>query len=703
MSIETRAPRRAPWTQLQPDTWRADLLRILLRLFAVLGSLTYLPSVGLALKFGMLGIVALDTVALGAIGALLFVPRLPPKVRAAGASLVMYLLGAGLMVGVGSISQIYLFAFSLLATLLLGARWGLVTVGLNAVTMLGIGYLGIASPEMVLPRWTTNFAGWSVITGNFVFVNMLLVLALGAVIGALEAALARAVEDKALLRSAGQTARIGGWRVNLGAPTVQWSDEVCELHEVPTGTAPTLEEAVAFYLPEYRGPLGEAVERCTRDGSPFDVVAEIVTAKGTRLWVRAIGNAGKDASGAITHVHGSVQDITPAKLAEAKHARLEVQLRQAQKMDAVGQLAGGVAHDFNNMLGVILIHANLTLESLDADDPRRDDVQQIVDGAKRSAALTRQLLAFARKQTIAPETIDLNEAIGSLLKMLARLIGEHIELRFKPAADLSPVLMDAAQVDQILANLAVNARDAIAGTGTLSIETRNVSFDQQHCELHAGHLPGRFVEVSVSDDGAGMDKATQARLFEPFFTTKQVGMGTGLGLATVYGIVKQNRGFITVYSEVGHGSTFRVYLPRSDGPLAAERGPAKAPVLRRGTETVLLVEDEEALLQVVKRLLVSLGYTVIAAKSPREALALAGGQQTIQLLITDVIMPQMTGREVWQSVSRARPEAKCLFMSGYSADVISRHGVLDERVNFIQKPFTLEALAEGVRTALERG
>jgi signal transduction histidine kinase len=703
---ETILPRRSRWISLSPETWRSDLLRIVLGVLSVLGGIICVPSIFFALKFGMMKVVALDIAALSAILALTYFKRMPAKVRAACTSAVMYGVGAGLMVWVGSVSQIYLFGFSLLATLLLGFGWGLATVALNALTMLAIGFAGIASREMSVPRWTADFAGWSVITANFLFMNTMLVVALGAVIGALESerkALIRLNEslaqNKALLQIAGRTARIGGWQLNVGGTRVQWSDEVCELHDMPVGTMPTLDEAITFYAPEWREKIGNAVARCTSHGSSFDMEAEIVTAKGTRLWIRAIGNAAPNAEGAIAGVHGSVQDITPQKHAEARHDKLEVQLRQAQKMDAVGRLAGGVAHDFNNMLSVILMNTRLTLDSLEAGDARREDLQQVLDAGNRSADLTRQLLAFAREQPIAPKIIDLNETIGNMLKILGRLIGEDIDLVWKADPTPRQIKMDSTQVDQILANLAVNARDAIAGVGKVVIETRSASFDQADCESHPGASPGTYVQISVSDSGCGMDQATQAKLFEPFFTTKAVGAGTGLGLATVYGIVKQNGGFINLYSELGHGSTFRIYLPQVAD--AMERAPTAAVVVvAKGTETVLLLEDEEALLKLVKRLLERLGYTVIVASTPHEAIALAAQHPMIDLLITDVIMPQMTGRDVWQTISQARPDLKCLFMSGYAADVISHRGVLEAGVHFLQKPFTQEALAEKVRETL---
>ena len=408
-----------------------------------------------------------------------------------------------------------------------------------------------------------------------------------------------------------------------------------------------------------------------------------------------------DGQGAVTSVGGIAIDVTDRKNAADERERLESQLRQSQKMEAVGRLAGGVAHDFNNMLGVILGYTEMALTRLENDDELRSDLLQVQQAANRSADLTRQLLAFARKQTIAPKVLDLNDTVASILKMLRRLIGEDVGLLWKPGGNLWPVCIDPTQVDQILANLTVNARDAIRGVGKVTIETDCVAFDEAYCEQHPGFIPGEYVLLAVSDDGCGMDEETRTHVFEPFFTTKPQGQGTGLGLATVYGIVKQNEGFIYVYSEPGRGTAIRVYLPRFEAPPGfrqVKRENARVPT---GTETVLLVEDETALLMLGARQLERLGYTVLAAASPTEALRIAGTfDGEIDLLITDVIMPEMDGRELWRQLDVLRPGIKTLFMSGYSADVIAHHGALDTGVHFLQKPFKVGSMAAKVREAL---
>jgi PAS domain S-box-containing protein len=409
----------------------------------------------------------------------------------------------------------------------------------------------------------------------------------------------------------------------------------------------------------------------------------------------------RDGMGKIIGVLSTLSDITQRKRSEEEHKKLEAQFRQAQKMEAVGRLSGGVAHDFNNMLGVIMGFTELAIMKLPVDDPIQMYLDEVRTAAQRSADITRQLLAFARKQIIVPKALDLNDTIPSMLKMLRRLIGEDIDLLWKPAKDLWPVKMDPAQIDQVLANLMVNARDAIAGVGKITISTGKVEFDEHYCENHVGSAPGRYVLLAVSDDGCGMDKETLSKLFEPFFTTKEIGKGTGLGLATIYGIVKQNNGFIDVYSEPGHGTTFKIYLPRQEPQEAATEQPHKPAEVQTGTETVLLVEDEKSLLKFARMLLEELGYTVLAAGSPREAIQLAKEYTNeIHLLMTDVVMPKMSGRELCVQLEASRPSLKCLYMSGYTADVIAHQGVLDEGVYFLQKPFSRETLATKVREAL---
>ena len=401
---------------------------------------------------------------------------------------------------------------------------------------------------------------------------------------------------------------------------------------------------------------------------------------------------------------GIARDITRLKADAEERAVLQDQLVQLQKIESVGRLAGGVAHDFNNMLQVILGHVELAMERNAAGQSARDDLLEIRKAAERSSGLTRQLLAFARKQTVAPKILDLNDTIHGMLQMLRRLIGENINLSWRPGDGLGPVCMDPSQIDQILANLCVNARDAVAGAapGDIAIETTRESFSPEHCAAHPAHLPGDYIRLSVSDNGCGMDKEVLGKLFEPFFTTKPVGEGTGLGLSTVYGIVKQNHGFIDVASKPGQGTTFHVYLPRhSETPPKPAPIPARPPA-GAARETILLVEDDPAILAISRTMLERLAYHVIGAQSPDEAMPLAQKHPgPIHLLMTDVVMPGMNGHDLAARLLDPHPHIKRLYMSGYTADVIAHHGILDDGIHFIQKPFTLAELEAKVRETLD--
>jgi signal transduction histidine kinase/ActR/RegA family two-component response regulator len=403
-----------------------------------------------------------------------------------------------------------------------------------------------------------------------------------------------------------------------------------------------------------------------------------------------------------TFIIGTGIELIEQKRAQEENKRLEKMLNQAQKLESVGRLAGGVAHDFNNMLGVILGHTELALLQADEHHELHGDLKEIQKAAKRSADITKQLLAFARKQVISPRQLDLNDTVESMLNMLRRLIGEDIDLVWKPFAHLWPVKMDPSQIDQILVNLCVNARDAITGVGKLTIETGKKTFDEEYCKDHAGFFPGDFVLLAVSDNGSGMDKEVLDNLFEPFFTTKPVNKGTGMGLATIYGIVKQNNGFINVYSEPGQGSTFKIYLPRSVADKDTEKAVPDKKAAAGGTETILLVEDEPSILRMTRMMLERKGYTVLPAATPTEAVEKAKNHSgPIDMLMTDVIMPEMNGRDLAGQITDLYPDIRLLFMSGYTANVIAHHGVLDDGVAFIQKPFSMVDMTEKVRAILD--
>ncbi len=410
----------------------------------------------------------------------------------------------------------------------------------------------------------------------------------------------------------------------------------------------------------------------------------------------------RDKEGKLLYLEGFVEDISERKRAKEEKEKLEAQLFQAQKMESVGRLAGGVAHDFNNMLGVIIGRAEMALQQDVSNDKLKHHLDEILKAALRSADLTKQLLAFARKQTAVPKILSLNDTISGMLQMLRRLIGEDIDLLWGPELDLWKVKIDPSQVDQILANLAVNARDAISGVGAITLRTENVVIDDSNWADTPEFIPGEYVLLTVSDNGSGMSEEVRSNIFEPFFTTKEIGKGTGLGLSTVYGIVKQNDGFIYVESEPGKGTTFKIYLPRFEAETA--HVPSGEINVKRltGTETILLVEDDEAILDLGKMILENLGYTVLAAQTVVDSISLVKEHPgDIHLVITDVVMPEMNGRELAEKLRVIRPNLKCLYMSGYTADVIAHRGILDGGLNFIQKPFRRDDLAAKVRQVLD--
>ena len=391
----------------------------------------------------------------------------------------------------------------------------------------------------------------------------------------------------------------------------------------------------------------------------------------------------------------AVRDITERKT-------LEEQLRQSQKMEAVGQLAGGVAHDFNNLLTAITGYSDLAIRRLKAEDPLRHHIEEIKKAGERAAALTRQLLAFSRKQVLQPRVLDLNAVVSEMEKMLRRLIGEDMEFRTALASDLGSIKADPSQIEQVLLNLCVNARDAMPGGGKLTIETSNVYLDEEYASRHVGVGSGDYVMLAVSDTGCGMDDETLAHIFEPFFTTKEMGKGTGLGLSTVYGIVQQSGGSVWVYSEVGRGTTFKVYLPRVGEDAREYRRSASPEESARGTETILLAEDDELVRRLAREVLEMYGYGVLEAANGGAALLICERHAgPIDLLVTDAIMPEMSGRELSERLSSLRPRMKVLYMSGYADTAVVHQGVLDEWANFIQKPFTPDALTRKVRELLD--
>jgi PAS domain S-box-containing protein len=516
----------------------------------------------------------------------------------------------------------------------------------------------------------------------------------------------QAVRETALrLQTSVAAANVGLWDWHLTSDRVWFSPEwKRQIGYEDQEIAHEFDEWRRRVHPDDIGRVMRYVEDFVRQGPRvFQQEFRLRHKNGSYRHILAQGTLIKDEDGRPLRIMGSHIDTTDRVEAELARQQLEAQLLHAQRLESLGRLAGGVAHDFNNMLAVIRGYAEMGAEDVPHDSPAAHSFREILSAAERSAALTRQLLAFARQQSARPVVLDLNQTVGGLLNMLSRLIGEHIELQWKPGQGLWPVRVDPTQVDQLLANLAVNARDAIGGAGgAITIALSNVATDASWAGRHPGCKAGAYVRLDVHDTGSGIPPDVQARMFEPFFTTKTQAEGTGLGLATVYGIVQQNGGAIEVESTVGAGATFRIFLPRADAVAAAADAAAQAPAAR-GHETVLLVEDEPAILRLGASMLQRLGYHVIAAGSPDEALERASAfPGVIHLLVTDVIMPKLNGRQLAARLVASRDGLRCLYMSGYTGDIIDTAGVLEPGVHFLQKPYSLASLGAAIRSALDR-
>ena len=502
-------------------------------------------------------------------------------------------------------------------------------------------------------------------------------------------------ESEKRMRFALEASRVGIWEANVTTNVAYWSETNEVMHGLAPGTfGRTLQAFVDCIHPDDRERVLRAIEEAKRDRTATEYQYRTIAPDGTERWITSTAQFFYDEARAPIRGTGVTADITERRL-------LEDQLRQAQKMEAVGQVAGGVAHDFNNMLTAILGNAELVLGELPVDDAHRDNIEEIRSAGQRAAALTQQLLAFSRKQILTTRVLHLGGVVNGIIPMLRRLIGENIDLR-AITWNRGHVKADRLQMEQVLMNLAVNARDAMPEGGRLTIETADVVLDQAYAREYPYVTPGPYVLLVVSDTGDGMDAATRKRVFEPFFTTKPTGKGTGLGLATVYGIAKQSGGHIHVQSERGHGTTFKVYLPRTD-EVEAVRQPA--PDRQRplgGDGTILLVEDEDVVRKFAHRVLESYGYTVHALAHPRQAIEFANARPgEIDLILTDVVLPDMNGRTMATLLQQQHPESKVLYMSGYADQAIVHHGVLDEATCFLPKPFTATALARSVRECLE--
>ncbi|MCM2270471.1 MAG: PAS domain-containing protein [Thermoanaerobaculia bacterium] len=498
-----------------------------------------------------------------------------------------------------------------------------------------------------------------------------------------------------LLREAGEMARVGGWEFDPATGEGSWTAETARIHDVETGDPASVRRGLEFFRGESRRRIEAAVGAAVERGEPYDLELEMVTARGVTKWVRTIGTP-EVRDGRVVRVRGSMQDITD-------RVRLESELRQSQKLEAIGRLAGGIAHDFNNLLTVIGGSGELLARALPPEGPQQTLLLEIRDAAGRAAALTRQLLAFGRSQVLSPQVVELNAAVAHAGSMLRRLIGEDIDLVSRLAPDAGHVRVDPGQLDQVILNLAVNARDAMPRGGRLTLETAAVELDAAFLARAPDLAPGAYARLTVRDDGVGMPPEVLAKAFEPFFTTKGPGQGSGLGLSTVFGIVKQSGGHVEGTSAVGAGTCFEIVLPR----VAAER-PAESPVAAargetRGRETILLVEDEESLRKLAVVALEGNGYRVLSAGNGRDALELAARQAEggVDLLLTDLVMPGMGGRDLAALLRADRPGLRVVFMSGYAEDAANGDGIAAAEGAYLSKPFSLAQLAATVRAALD--
>lgn len=813
---------------LDPENWRVDMLTLVLRVALLFGAVVYGPSVYFALRDGFVSLAIADTAALVIVIGLLHSPRLSYVRRAVLFSLVSYMLGVGLLIAVGPISQIYLFGFAILATLLLGLRAGLAAVALGSLTLLLLGTDGIASPVMTNAAEAGNFVAWLVMTLNFTLVNLTMTVGIGLVLSALESALKRETTGRLALDAEREVLRT----LVDALPDVVFTKDVnaCFVRGNPATQAlmglhsesELLGKSVHDLFPRDVAEASHADDlRVLAGGRVLNREERSLDAQGNAIWYLTNKIPLYSAGGAIVGLIGMSRDITERKKVEmerdhlldqlqiqidrmplayaltdgdlrftrwnpaaeemfgfsesealGKHpfdlivpshsrqfvseifakiqvgnmdahgvswnitksgkpircewhntpffdqhgaftgllslaqdvtdrTKLEDQLRQAHKMEAVGLLAGGIAHDFNNLLTIILASGDMLLESVNVDAFVHESATDIRDAALRAATLTRQLLAFSRQSILQPKVLDLNPVIVATSSMLRRLIGEDILFTTVLEPVVHRVRVDPGQLDQVLMNLAVNARDAMPQGGRLTIETSNVELSDDYAAKHPGATAGRHVMLAVSDTGVGMTSEVIDHIFEPFFTTKDVGRGTGLGLAMVFGVVEQNGGSIHVYSEVGIGSTFKIYFPAIEEESAQERDVSTTADLR-GTETILLVEDESIVARLAAENLRSRGYTVLTATDGRNALRVFEEfEGKIHLLLTDVVMPHSSGPQLASTLRLSDPLIKVLYMSGYTDDTVVRHGLLQADVSFVQKPYSSLDLARKVRLVLD--
>ncbi len=511
------------------------------------------------------------------------------------------------------------------------------------------------------------------------------------------------LQSESMLRKSQEAAGIGSYTVDFRNDICAVSavlNDILGLPQVEKHPMSALETSIH---PGWRDRVVDAHVRAMKNIERFDLEYMIIKGNnGEQRWVHDVGTFEIDELGNAAFMVGTIQDITERKRAEKEKEKLQIQLLQARKMESVGRLAGGIAHDFNNMLGAITGFAEMAMTQVDKNHPICEDLKEICEASAKSADLIRRLLTFARKQAIRAEILDLNESVENTLKMIRRLIGEEIELAWKPGPEPHLVKMDPVQLNQVLVNLCINARDAIGKQGKIIIETGFKVFDETHCAGHAGYARGEYVMLAVSDDGCGMDREVLENVFDPFFTTKSVGKGTGLGLATTYGIVKQNNGFINVYSEPGKGTIFKIYIPMCREQVEKQERGNNKDLLKSGGETVLLVEDDHAIKNVTRRMLRKLGYKVLDTHLSTDAENVAANHPgRVHLLVTDVVMPGINGVDLAERLLALYPDMKVLYMSGYTPDTIANHIDVGKMVNFLQKPFSIGDLANVLKDVLE--
>ncbi len=681
--------------------WQERLLSVFVFVGTFLGFFVYLPSVVLCIKEELWSVAAVDTVIYSWVIILFFSRSIPFVVRALTFPVMGYILGMILLLTIGPFGggPVWLFAFPVIVAIFLGLRFSLISLALNAGTIIIIGVL-LQLEHIDWDYSTINpVEKWVVIGLNFMFLNSIVTISIAIISEGIQNSLKRQKSILKSLQKSEEKYRILVENANDAIFVAQ--DGIIKFANQKT------EELTGYLAPElkkrpfidfiHQDDKKNVLEKYKRrlkgekfvDTYSFKIVQKSGFERIVHLNTVLIQWENKPAT------LNFLKDIT-------QQIEMEAQYRQAQKMESIGRLAGGVAHDYNNALTAIMGFTELAMMDADPAEPLHADLNQVLKAGRRAQDITRQLLAFARKQTIAPIVLDMNETVESMLKMLRRLIGEDIDLVWLPGTNLWHVKMDPTQIDQILANLCVNARDAITGVGKVTIETATKVFDSDYCADHTGFVPGEFAQLSVSDNGCGMDKEILKEIFEPFFTTKDVDKGTGLGLATVYGIVKQNNGFINVYSEPGKGTTIKIYLPQHEGKAVDIQGESTEKIPQGHGEIILVVEDDLPILKLAKKILEGLNYNVLIADTPKGAMKLVKEHTgEIHLLITDVIMPEMNGLELSEQLKSLFPDLKCMFMSGYTANAIAHHGVLDEGVHFIQKPFSKNDLATIVRKVLD--